>query len=137
MELKNGRLNVRILGGNSDSNDEKLKSLLTDWYAEKAERKLKERILRFADRIGVTFSGIRIKSLKQRWGSCTKNGGVVFNWRIIIAPIAIVDYVVAHELCHRRFQDHSKEFWALMQRVMPDYRVKKEWLRVNGALMEV
>ena len=135
VELKNGRLNVRISQGNSDSNDEKLKSLLMDWYIRNAERKLKERILRFADRIGVTFNGIRIKSLKQRWGSCTKDGGVVFNWKIIIAPIAVVDYVVAHELCHMRYHDHSKEFWALMQRVMPDYREKKEWLRVNGAMM--
>jgi predicted metal-dependent hydrolase len=135
VDLKNGRLNVRISQGNSDSNDEKLKSLLTDWYIRNAEKKLKERILRFADRIGVSVTGIKLKSLKQRWGSCSKDGSIVFNWKIIIAPIAIVDYVVAHELCHMRYHDHSKEFWNLMQRVMPDYREKKEWLRVNGAMM--
>lgn len=135
VDLRNGRLNVRVSPGDSVSCDEKVKSLLAAWYIRNAEKKLKERILRFADRIGVSVTGIKLKSLKQRWGSCSKDGSIVFNWRIIIAPIAIVDYVVVHELCHRKYHDHSKEFWALMQGVMPDYREKKEWLRVNGAMM--
>ncbi len=135
VELKNGRLNVRILGGNGVPCDEKVKSLLTGWYVERAVKKLKERVLRHSLRLGVSFGELRIKTLKRQWGSCSKKGDLVFNWRIIIAPIAIVDYVVVHELCHRLFHDHSKEFWTLMHRVMPDYRGKKEWLRVNGALM--
>ncbi len=137
VELKNGRLNIRISDGNGGSCDEKLKRLLTDWYVVKAEKKLKERIVRYAERLGVTFNGIKIKELKRQWGSCSKKGDLVFNWRIIIAPIAIVDYVIVHELCHRRYHDHSKEFWNLMQRVMSDYRIRKEWLRVNGAMMGV
>ncbi|MFZ2657507.1 MAG: SprT family zinc-dependent metalloprotease [Victivallales bacterium] len=135
VELKGGRLNVRILGGNCVSCDEKVKNLLTCWYIIKSEKKLRERTERLVERIGVSVRGVKVKSLKQRWGSCAKDGSIVFNWRIILAPITVVDYVVAHELCHRRFHDHSKEFWALLQRVMPDYREKKEWLRVNGAMM--
>ena len=78
-----------------------------------------------------------MKTLKQRWGSCTKDGALVFNWKIILAPIGIVDYVVVHELCHLIHHDHSADFWKLMARMMPDYPERKEWLRVNGAMMGI
>jgi len=89
------------------------------------------------DKVGVSYQEIKVKSLKQRWGSCTSKGIINFNWRIIITPISIVDYVVAHELCHLIHHDHSKEFWSLMQRVIPDYLDRKEWLRVNGAMLNI
>jgi predicted metal-dependent hydrolase len=135
VELKNGRLNVCISNANGDFSDEKLKRLLTAWYVKNAERKLKERILRYAERLDVTYKDVKVKSFKRQWGSCSTKGELAFNWRIIIAPISIVDYVIVHELCHRLFHDHSKEFWKHLQRIMPDYKVRKEWLRINGALL--
>ena len=122
---------------------EKSKKLIDKWTTimgpvqSNAEKKLIERVKKLKDNIGVTYSVVNIKPLKQRWGSCTSKGVLNFNWRIIIAPISIVDYVVAHELCHIIHHDHSNEFWKLMQKVMPDYLDRKEWLRVNGAMLDI
>ncbi len=137
VELKNGRFVVTIKKMDADATDYAIKELLTQWYMEHAEIKLKQRLERYKDRLGASYHGIKIKSLKRQWGSCTKDGEMNFNWRIVIAPVSIVDYVAAHELCHRIYHDHSKEFWRLLERVMPDYREKKEWLRINGALLDL
>jgi len=134
--LKNGRFIVCISKDTKDT-EETVKRQLHQWFMLHAEKKLIERVKRLKDSIGTSYKVIKVKSLKQRWGSCTSQGIINFNWRIIIAPISIVDYVVAHELCHRIHHDHSKEFWNLMQRVMPDYLDRKEWLRVNGAMLEI
>lgn len=136
--LLNGRFVVTVKKRTADATDLVIKELLTQWYIEHAASKLKERLKRYEERIGVSSNGkIKIKSLKRQWGSCTKDGTMNFNWRIIIAPISIVDYVVVHELCHLIQHDHSKEFWRLLKRAMPDYKERKEWLRVNGALLDL
>lgn len=134
ISLKNGRFVVTILKDNKDE-EKAVKELLHQWFVLHAEKKLLERARRLKDSVGVSYDEIKVKSLKQRWGSCTRKGVINFNWRIIIAPISIVDYVVAHELCHRIHHDHSKAFWRLFECVMPDYRERKEWLRVNGAML--
>ena len=134
--LKNGRFIATVLKGRGDTG-KAVKELLHQWFTRHAEKKLLERAERLKSSVGVSYNGIKVKSLKQRWGSCTSKGIINFNWRIIIAPISIVDYVVAHELCHLIHHDHSKEFWKLMQRVMPNYLDRKEWLRVNGAMLEI
>lgn len=134
LEFRNGRFYIS-LSDNNNSRDETLKKLLTAWYTSNAERKLKERIERYAERLGVKYNNIKLKSFTRQWGSCYLNGDLAFNWRIITAPISIVDYVIVHELCHRLFQNHSKEFWTHLQRVMPDYKTRKEWLRINDALI--
>jgi len=133
VELKNGRLNVRILGDKDLACHRKVKRLLTDWYARNAARKLKERIVRHSDKMSLNFRRLKIKDLKRCWASCSMKGDITFNWKIIMAPLRIVDYVVVHELCHRAHHNHSKEFWNLLGRMMPDYKEQKEWLRVNGA----
>lgn len=136
IELKNGRFVVTVRSHEADGIDTSVRELLTNWYIEHAGMKLAQRLDRYKDRLGVSYRGLAVKTLKQRWGSCTSDGVMNFNWKIIIAPMSIVDYVVAHELCHRVHHDHSKEFWRLLERVMPDYKAKKEWLRVNGALLD-
>lgn len=137
VELKNGRLNIQISSPNGICSDEELKSLLTDWYMTIAEKKLKERILRYTERLGVTFTSVTVKTFKRQWGSCSVKGELTFNWRIILAPVSIVDYVVVHELCHLIYNDHSAEFWKHLQRILPDYKTRKEWLRINGAMLMV
>lgn len=75
---------------------------------------------------------MRIKEQKTRWGSCSKKGNLNFNWRIILAPPGILDYVVVHELSHLVYMDHSKNFWHTVSEYMPDYKNARLWLRKNG-----
>ncbi|WP_233220376.1 M48 family metallopeptidase [Photobacterium sp. GB-50] len=107
------------------------KGLIT-WYKRQAEKKIREKVERYAHIVGVETGVIRIKSFKSRWGSCTPYGDLEFNWVIMMAPNRVVDYVVIHELCHLIQMDHSPQFWREVERVMPDYFEHKEWLKDNG-----
>ncbi|WP_133627269.1 M48 family metallopeptidase [Fonticella tunisiensis] len=78
-----------------------------------------------------------VKEQKSIWGSCSSRGNINFNWRLIMAPLSVIDYVVIHELCHLKHQDHSSKFWSLVEYVMPDYKEKKKWLRENGGRLKL
>jgi predicted metal-dependent hydrolase len=110
-----------------------IRDALTSWYRRRAEQKLREKLIRYSLIVGVETNGYKVKSFQSRWGSCTPRGRVDFNWKIIMAPNRVVDYVVVHELCHLKQHDHSPQFWKLVESIMPDYAESKEWLRVNGA----
>ena len=137
VELKNGRLNVYISSASNQISDEKIRTLVRSWYGANGGRKLKERVKRYAERLNVSCGDVKLKSFRRQWGSCSVKGELTFNWRIILAPVSIVDYVVVHELCHLIYNDHSKEFWKHLQRILPDYKTRKEWLRINGAMLMV
>ncbi len=77
-------------------------------------------------------SSIAIRSQKTRWGSCSSRGTLSFNWRLMLAPPAILDYVVVHELCHLRHMNHSKDFWACVETILPDYKERRKWLNEHG-----
>jgi len=96
-----------------------------------------ERTAYFAPLIGVTYGRITIRSQKTRWGSCSAAGNLNFNCLLLLAPPEVLDYVVVHELCHRKFMNHSPRFWAEVARVMPDYTVHRKWLRDNGPRLMV
>jgi predicted metal-dependent hydrolase len=85
-----------------------------------------------AERIGVTYTRIRIGGQRTLWGSCSARGTLSFNWRLVLAPSEVLDYVVVHELCHRRVPNHSRQFWVLVQRHRPDWRRQRDWLREHG-----
>jgi predicted metal-dependent hydrolase len=87
---------------------------------------------REAARIGVEYARIAIRDTRSRWGSCSQSGTLSFTWRLALAPRAILDYVVVHELCHLRHHDHSKRFWSLLACVRPTYRDEEEWLDAHG-----
>ena len=101
--------------------------------AEQAAAILPERVRHFAAQIGVSYGRITIRSQKTRWGSCSAQGNLNFNCLLMLTAPEIQDYVVIHELCHRKYMNHSPEFWAEVQRYCPDYRVHKAWLKENGA----
>jgi len=134
VKLQQGRLWVRVPGGRS--NPEKVKYALIQWYRTHAEEKLREKAERYARIIGVSPAAIGIKTFKSRWGSCDSRGLVQFNWKIIIAPNRIVDYLVVHELCHLKQHNHSPKFWKCVESVFPDYRECKEWLKKNGRILD-
>lgn len=101
-------------------------------YRQAAKEYISKRADYFADQLGVTYNAITIRDQKTRWGSCSSKGNLSFNWRLILAPPKVLDYVVVHELCHRREMNHSPRFWALVESVMPDYKQHRKWLKDNG-----
>ena len=101
--------------------------------ADQAEESIPERVRYYAERIGVDYGRIRIRNQQTRWGSCTAAGNLSFNCLLMLCPLEVLDYVVVHELCHRREMNHSPHFWALVEEELPDYRERRDWLRVNGA----
>jgi predicted metal-dependent hydrolase len=91
----------------------------------------------FAPKVGVTAREVEIKDLGYRWASCTKHGDLHFHWKCLMAPLTIIDYIIVHELCHLRFRDHSDAFWNEVDKVLPDFRARKEWLRLRGASLDL
>jgi predicted metal-dependent hydrolase len=103
------------------------------WYRRRAARRLAQRVRQWAPTVGVAEPHVVIRSQQRRWASCDAHGTLRINWRIVQAPMRLVDYVVAHELVHLRHQEHSKAFWAALGRAMPDYERRAEDLRRIGA----
>jgi predicted metal-dependent hydrolase len=85
-----------------------------------------------AERIGVAYRRIRIGGHRTRWGSCSSRGTLSFNWRLVLAPPEVLDYVVVHELCHLHIPNHSRQFWALVEQHRPRWREQRDWLREHG-----
>lgn len=109
--------------------------LTTEQIRELAEQALEvfpKRIAYYAERIGVTYGKITIRNQKTRWGSCSAKGNLNFNCLLMLTPPEIQDYVVIHELCHRKEMNHSKQFWSEVEKVLPDYRERRKWLKENS-----
>lgn len=105
---------------------------LEKWYRKQAQLGFTRKAEEFAKILGVSFAEIHIKDQKSRWGSCSGRGNLNFNWRLIMAPEPVCDYVIIHELCHLRFMDHSAAFWKLVESICPDYKQYRSWLKENG-----
>ena len=114
----------------------KAKERFTEFYRTEAKRHIPDRVEYFRQRIGIESKQIRIRNLKKRWASISKTG-INFHWKVMMAPMTVIDYVVVHELAHAIFPNHSHEFWELVEAVMPNYREKQNWLRINGAGLDV
>jgi len=90
----------------------------------------------FSKKLGVKLPEIKVMDLKKRWASKSKKG-LNFHWKIMLAPITVIDYVIVHELAHLKHQNHSDAFWELVGSVMPSYLDRKNWLRLNGAGLDI
>lgn len=108
-----------------------------NFYTEKGVARVNERISRFAPKVGVEANKVRVRDTGYRWASCGKNGSLQFHWKCMMAPPRIIDYLVVHELCHLHYQSHDDAFWNEVDKVLPDYRERKEWLRRYGASLEL
>jgi predicted metal-dependent hydrolase len=128
VKLKGGYLEV---GLPKKPKDGEIRSAVVDWYEAHALERLTEKTNRYAGIMGVTPKSISVRDYKSRWGSCSSKGDISYNWRIIIAPHRIVDYVVVHELCHLKHPNHSPAYWKSVKREISTYEVCRQWLRVH------
>jgi predicted metal-dependent hydrolase len=108
---------------------------LERWYRRAARAEIAPRLDRACALAGTSYSRLTIRGQRTRWASCSRNGAMSFNWRLLLAPEAVLDYVVWHEVCHLEVMDHSSRFWRLLASRKPDYREQLRWLRVNGATL--
>jgi len=108
-----------------------------DWYKEQATLYLNKRTAELSQQIGLSPKFITIKTYKARWGSCNIKGEIQYNWQIIQAPPAVIDYLIIHELCHLTHHNHSRAFWLLVKLHHPDYQQHQAWLKKNGGRLQV
>ena len=102
-------------------------------YKRKAKAVLEEKCRCFAERMGVSYGTVTVREQKTLWGSCSAKGNLSFNWKLVRMPEEIMDYLVVHELAHRVEMNHSPAFWAVVERELPDYKRRRDWLKKHGA----
>jgi len=129
--LKDGYFCLRLDGESSPD------AVFREFYRGKGNRRIGRRVAHYQARMGVEPKTVRIIELKNRWASCSTGGSINFHWRCMMAPPTVLDYIVVHELAHLIHPNHTKSFWNEVDKVMPDYRERKEWLRANGAGMDL
>ncbi len=109
-----------------------LSKLEIEQLIEQAKMVIPARVEYYAPLVGVDYGRITIRNQKTRWGSCSSKGNLNFNIALMRAPLEVLDYVVVHELCHRKEMNHSPRFWSEVEKVLPDYKEQKKWLNTNG-----
>ncbi|MDH5190055.1 MAG: M48 family metallopeptidase [Gammaproteobacteria bacterium] len=136
LKLKDGRfcLNRNLIDeGGTDA----AKHAFEQYYIVKGLQRIKNRVEYYTPKVGVRPTSIKVKEMGYRWASCGKNNSLSFHWKCMMAPPKIIDYIIVHELCHIHKQNHSDAFWNEVDKVMPDYRERKEWLKLNGANLDL
>jgi len=129
VELSAGKLKVYTEQGQ----EAEVRQNLMQWYYEQAGQWICQRVEHYNEDLKEPVNRICIKDQKSRWGSCSSKRNLNFNWRIIMAPKEVADYVVVHEMCHLRHLNHSPEFWREVAGILPDYKERRKWLREHGA----
>lgn len=111
---------------------ETLEKHLIQWYRKQGVKKLQESVNYYQNLLDVQPKSVSLRTQHRRWGTCTPAGDIYINWRLMMAPKKVLDYVIVHELAHLIVQDHSTDFWNIVKSILPDYEQRKEWLRLNG-----
>ena len=121
------------LSNRTEQNQQKLTDRELKALREKARALVTDRVQYYAPLIGVTYNQIAIRVQHTRWGSCSSKGNLNFNCLLALVPIEVLDYVVVHELCHRKELNHSDRFWNEVANILPDYKCRNKWLKDNGS----
>lgn len=121
----------------SADNAPAIKKMLIKWYQQQAETILLKSTEKYSEIIGVTPSKIAIKSYKARWGSCSIRHEIQYNWKIVMAPKSIINYLVVHELCHIKHHNHSPSYWKTVAKYYPEYKQSRVWLKKNANLLDI
>lgn len=129
--LDHGKLSVNA----PDIEPEIIKQALELWYRGQARSIIIAQVDHFQPLIPQSPNRVVIKTQNSRWGSCSSKANLNFNWKIIMAPLAVLDYVVVHEMCHLIYLNHSRDYWNLVGSILPDYKERKDWLRKNGCTL--
>ena len=114
---------------------DRARAAIERWYRRAAVREIAPRLDAAAHALGTSYTTLSIRGQRTRWGSCSARGAMSVNWRLLLAPEPVLDYVVWHEACHLRVMDHSARFWALVRRHCPDYEEHRRWLRLQGSTL--
>jgi len=114
-----------------------IKKTLIDWYKQQAVSYLASRTQIWGEQMELTPRSITVKTYKARWGSCKISGDIQFNWKLMLAPPAVIDYVIVHELCHLEHHNHSATFWQLVSHHYPNVKQARRWLKDNGYRLEI
>jgi hypothetical protein len=130
VEIEPGRWELQVPGDVAF-----LARRLTDYLKIEAKRILTDRARHHAGALDRTPARITIRDTRSRWGSCSSNGNLSFSWRLILAPASVLDYVAAHEVAHLVEMNHSPRFWRLVERLVPDYKRQRAWLKRNGGTL--
>lgn len=115
----------------------KADAVFEKWYRKQAYQVMSGRVQWYAAKHGYQYEQIKITSARTRWGSCNSRGTLSFTWRLVMAPMPVIDYVVLHELVHLQVKNHSKKFWSRVGVIMPDYEQKIDWLEKHGHLLNL
>lgn len=136
LQLKDGRfcLNRALI---EQGGPEAARRAFEDYFAAKGVQRITEGVAYFAPKVGVKPPAVKVREMGYRWASCGKQGVLNFHWKCMMAPPRIIDYIVVHELCHFHHRNHNDAFWNEVDKVMPDYRERKAWLRTCGASLDV
>jgi len=121
-----------------EGSDDQIKSMFKEFYRSKGKKFIIPRVAKYAAMIGIQVETVSILELKNRWASCSvQQPKVNFNWKIMMAPVSVIDYLIVHELTHFKYKRHSKEFWNEVDKILPDYQKQVVWLRDFGAALDV
>jgi len=108
-----------------------------EWFLNYARSEFDRRLKVLSVKTGLYYKTWRLKDQKTKWGSCSSKKNISLNWRLVMAPETVIDYVIIHELCHLRYMNHSKDFWKFVGTIYPNYLSSKEWLKKNGHRMKI
>lgn len=133
VELYYGKFNMTVC----ENDNIKIKNEMEQWYRLKAYEYIICRIKYYQKFFDKKPRKVKVKEQKRIWGSCTYRDDLYFNWRCIMAEADSVDYIIVHEMCHMKYKNHSKEYWNFVSSILPDYKVRKEWLKINGSKMDL
>lgn len=114
-----------------------VKEILANWYRDEAKKVFKVKLDYYAGLMGCKYNQFRVKNQSTRWGSCSNKGNINLNWRAIMAPDEVIDYLIVHELAHLKYMNHSQDFWNYVARFIPGFESQRKWLKDNGKFLEL